>query len=137
MDDDPNFKYFSDLVAAWREEFDKKDESIYRLAAQVMNQKSKSQWISVKDCLPEGVGFFIVSDGKNVGVAWKSYCHFEMMREHETFVTHWMPLPGPPEHSPGKIEKSEWRHVGCGGRLLVTTEAGVFQCDKCALVLQA
>lgn len=64
--------------------------------------------MSVKDKLPDQVGFFIVaidrrihsrSNGVEIGECYKSVDTkglFEVLKFHD-YVTHWMPLPEPPE----------------------------------------
>jgi len=57
-----------------------------------------SEWISVEDRLPVGLGFFIGYGSKQVmmvefaGRSW--YC---VAQGDPLIVTHWMPLPEPPE----------------------------------------
>jgi len=63
-------------------------------------------WISVKDRLPEKEGQYLCWFGKNTvckGAAiatyleeWKAFGSFESLKTYPN-VTHWMPLPEPPE----------------------------------------
>lgn len=57
-----------------------------------------SEWISVKDRLPETSYWALVTDGKNVCMAdydidaWVGIAH-SWVEE----ITHWMPFPQPPQ----------------------------------------
>ena len=57
-----------------------------------------SEWISAEDRLPDDIGFFIgygskqVMEVEFVGCSW--YC---VAQGDSINVTHWMPLPEPPE----------------------------------------
>lgn len=74
-----------------------------------------SEWISVKDGLPDADGIYLVCDRRLNGVPWvhtagfkktsSSWCESHGMyyddrygryREQDKF-THWMPLPEPPK----------------------------------------
>jgi len=64
-----------------------------------------SEWISVKDRLPEEEGEFlccsnIITDEEHI---WIEICYFYKSNEwihyagEDAFPTHWMPLPEPPK----------------------------------------
>lgn len=70
------------------------------------------EWISVKDILPSKYSRVLVTDGKEVCVHYKQsrvnfddergydlYCggKYDDCNIYEGMVTHWMPLPEPPE----------------------------------------
>lgn len=64
-----------------------------------------SEWISVKDRLPEyGVPVLVVYRGtvqyvtysRDIG-EWRASCCDDFDPMPGRFVTHWMPLPAPPE----------------------------------------
>jgi hypothetical protein len=75
----------------------------------------EQKWISVKERLPEddckqienmaGFGYFLVSDGMNVGIQYRMkypnglilWTDFDMENLCTKNITHWMPLPQPPE----------------------------------------
>jgi len=54
------------------------------------------QWISVKDRFPEQYGECIISDGKIVTTSYFQDGLF-VGKDIDITVTHWMPLPEPPE----------------------------------------
>lgn len=57
--------------------------------------KAAQQWISVKERLPEnGIEVLVVSDGET-GASWHEKGEFGWAIGGT--VTHWMPLPEPPE----------------------------------------
>lgn len=73
-----------------------------------------SEWISVKDKLPQKYDRVLVTDGKQVCLHYKQsgvnfadarghdlYCSCDLNHDRCDFVegqiTHWMPLPKPPE----------------------------------------
>lgn len=70
------------------------------------------EWIRVQDKLPEKYSRVLVTNGKEVCIHYKQsgvnfedergydlYCgsHYDNCRIDEGEVTHWMPLPEPPE----------------------------------------
>lgn len=70
------------------------------------------EWISVKNELPQKYDRVLVTDGKEVCIHYKQssvnfaderghdlYCggRYDDCNIHEGKVTHWMPLPHPPE----------------------------------------
>lgn len=76
-------------------------------------------WISVKDRLPEGSGKYVASNSENSYIGVLNYS-----KQHKTFnvhdgcskkeveryaipITHWMPLPEPPQKSVGKRGKKQ------------------------------
>lgn len=61
-----------------------------------------SEWISVKDRLPEDDGWFLVSIFGWVTLAFYDehdsiFNDFKTCMANNSQVTHWMPLPEPPE----------------------------------------
>ena len=70
---------------------------------------SKPRWIPVTERLPEYMENVLVTDGVFSGMGWRDYydCHGTKPREdywiapstnvNELGITHWMPLPQPPE----------------------------------------
>ena len=68
------------------------------------------QWISVKDRLPEKSGQYLCWFGANkflIGSAietyvdeWKAFVRLESLEKYPN-ITHWMPLPEPPEEVSG------------------------------------
>lgn len=69
-------------------------------------------WISVKDCLPEQEGLYLVArstkiNGKTVGCRhfYENYPGAFLLAPS---ITHWMPMPDPPEEGglPSKKEVS-------------------------------
>lgn len=59
-----------------------------------------SEWISIKDRLPESDKKVLITDGRNMMVSWY-YRWNGMIRWVDTLyvrdITHWMPLPESPE----------------------------------------
>ena len=71
-------------------------------------RKEMSEWISVKERLPDKKGEYLVAvnrtsngkpRGQTVNTAWYGYRHDGGFHEA---ITHWMPLPDPPAqtHTP-------------------------------------
>lgn len=68
------------------------------------------EWISVKDRLPEGDDTVVVYSGMGYGLAkyasftgnWHIRPFFDECYQSKDCVTHWMPLPGPPNDKPDK-----------------------------------
>lgn len=70
-------------------------------------------WISVKDRLPEESGDVLVYNGHFYVVSfskqWEAFNHFDFLGKPDkmayvmTDVTHWMPLPKPPEEVTGDV----------------------------------
>lgn len=59
-----------------------------------------SEWISVRDRLPEENGDYLVAlDDGYIGVTWYSADEGFDLWADAGEVTHWMPLPEPPEVS--------------------------------------
>lgn len=59
-----------------------------------------SEWISVEERLPESTSPYIVYGGGPVWMAWylPRECRWEgLHREPIQGITHWMPLPLPPQ----------------------------------------
>ena len=61
-----------------------------------------SEWISVKDELPENDVFVLVTDGENVAKCKRRYDYYWIVaasndRSPFDLTTHWMPLPKPPK----------------------------------------
>ena len=67
------------------------------------NKGTQMEWISIKERYPETSDIVLVSDGEEVAPMryfgqykgsddWSSYFH------NVLDVTHWMPLPEPPQH---------------------------------------
>ena len=59
-----------------------------------------SDWISVKDRLPDTIGSFLgFHDNYYISIVFfnsdKEWC--EMWRQEKLKIAHWMPLPKPPE----------------------------------------
>lgn len=77
-----------------------------KLQAENAELKKQSQWISIDDKLPENDDYVLITDSAGftvVGYFWpfdsstyrnKGAWYYG---DHEQFVTHWMPLPTPPE----------------------------------------
>lgn len=63
-----------------------------------------SEWISIKDRLPDVIGDYLCYDD-GAGIAWAffnsakqwAYSHLDGDNGYYVFVTHWMPLPEPPK----------------------------------------
>lgn len=66
-------------------------------------EEGKPKWISVKDRLPEKGTYVAVYYGKFTGnivdvMAWDGEAWYKTaLREDAEWITHWMPLPEPPE----------------------------------------
>lgn len=79
------------------------DEQVQRIADHlIMNGVTVQEWISVKDRLPENVkeGLLIALRWGAVDIGWCEDGRWgsEFVDEYEDGeVTHWMPLPKPPE----------------------------------------
>lgn len=57
-----------------------------------------SEWISVKERLPEeSTNVLVVHDGGRVTIEWMLSSRKFLYEEIYGYVTHWMPLPEPPE----------------------------------------
>ena len=66
-----------------------------------------TDWISVEDRLPEEWVNVIATNGRTVRetyyvsdrYGWRGHIHFDSRRpiKHEEVITHWQPLPDPPE----------------------------------------
>ena len=64
---------------------------------QMMEHFAKPEWISVKDRLPEQyTDVVVLYDFGRVGVNWTNKEN-EFIEHPNCKVTHWMPLPEPPE----------------------------------------
>jgi hypothetical protein len=62
----------------------------------------KDQWISVKDRLPEDGSYILMSGGSQITMGWLNFSRKEFIQciswtNLTESVTHWMPLPEPPE----------------------------------------
>jgi hypothetical protein len=55
-----------------------------------------SEWISVKDRLPEEAGYYLVYPRDKYHTSWFNR-GFAVTTLYSIKVTHWMPLPQPPE----------------------------------------
>ena len=69
-----------------------KGEVIEAMARELIARRKKDEWISVNDRLPDKAMWCLVWDGLDVE---KEYFY----DDHFAFgdITHWMPLPEPPE----------------------------------------
>ncbi len=56
-----------------------------------------SEWIHVCKKLPENEIYVIATDGKVVFMAYHSWSRFSTSHDNYQHVTHWMPLPEPPQ----------------------------------------
>ena len=54
-------------------------------------------WISVKDKLPEEDGSCLIVIQPDIGKAWVKITDYCVDEKLAPYVTHWMPLPDPPE----------------------------------------
>jgi hypothetical protein len=76
-------------------------------------------WTRIKDKLPTQDNYFLVFDGQDVIIAWFQHREVSNIKpllfyneyNHPLDVTHWMPIPKPPEiiHIPEKVQHE--RHV--------------------------
>lgn len=82
------------------------ETEIKKLQAENEQLKKQSQWISVKDKLPKNDDYVLITDSHGftvVGYFWPFGSSMYRNKgtwyygDHEQFVTHWMPLPTPPE----------------------------------------
>lgn len=82
-----------DYEAFWKEEA---EEALRRFQLAIAH---KPRWISVEERLPEIRKAVLITDGIDVGTGWMNQgwwnTWFTDIRRDE--VTHWMPLPEPPE----------------------------------------
>jgi len=63
-----------------------------------------TKWISVKDRLPEKRGDVLISDDIGLAVAHFNSGNFYIEgSKWNKFITHWMPLPLPPEDTDDKV----------------------------------
>jgi hypothetical protein len=61
-----------------------------------------AQWIPVSERLPEPGAMVAITNGKEVSAAqwWNNLRAWAVGREYiEDVITHWMPLPDPPEEA--------------------------------------
>lgn len=89
--------------AFWQHEA---EEALKKFQVAISN---KPRWIPVTERLPEYMENVLVTDGVFSGMGWRDYydCHGTKPREdywiapstnvNELCITHWMPLPQPPE----------------------------------------
>lgn len=80
---------------------------IVKLQEQIAELRSAQEWVSVKDRLPEESGMYIVTanDGHAQRVSfvqWQKKNRMWNLTAARSYwrVTHWMPLPEPPEVTP-------------------------------------
>ena len=68
-----------------------------------------SEWISIKDRLPESDKKVLITDGRNMMVSWY-YKWNGMIRWVDTLyvrdITHWMPLPEPPKRDDTEYDRA-------------------------------
>ena len=80
---------------------------LYNEAADVIEELSKPRWIPVTDRLPEDgsdvLAYLKYADNSRIAAAnyykgtWQDCLMGRLYLTEEGFVTHWMPLPEPPE----------------------------------------
>ena len=74
---------------------------ITELEAQLASSQSKSQWVSVEDRLPESRVNVLIGRDDNVGHAKFNGHSWTIISSNDVvapyLVTHWMPLPEPPQ----------------------------------------
>ena len=83
------------------------DALLVRDAADVIEELSKPKWIPVTDRLPEDgsdvLAYLKYADNSRIAAAnyykgtWQDCIMGRLYLTEEGFVTHWMPLPEPPE----------------------------------------
>jgi hypothetical protein len=71
-----------------------------------------NQWISVKDRLPDFCQHYLVTNGRaqmvaafNLSGVWDFFDNAVFWDSED--VTHWMPLPQPPENTPNPLQESK------------------------------
>jgi len=60
-----------------------------------------SEWVNVKDRLPEDGSYILMSDGVQIALGWmnherKEFIQVNTWSDLTSSITHWMPLPKAP-----------------------------------------
>ena len=63
-----------------------------------------NEWISVEDRLPSNGDYILMTDGLQIALGWMNHSREEFIQVNTwadltSSVTHWMPLPEPPDKS--------------------------------------
>jgi len=78
------------------------EAEINELKAEIDRLKSERRWIPVSERLPNRDGFYLILENVNQVAGYYHWCkqfgwNTDGGRIHIQTVTHWMPLPTPPE----------------------------------------
>jgi hypothetical protein len=102
-----------EIIDIFNRDYPTASDETYEFFHDVLNvlRNSKSEWVSVKDRLPDDDSEYLISmyhrfmiggiykkyTGRFVAKYYAEYKEWRIMNDVCTSVTHWMPLPTPPK----------------------------------------